>query len=32
MLTLIFTDEAKHDLIVIRRYTRERWGTRKAKT
>jgi toxin ParE1/3/4 len=32
MLRLIFTDEAKQDLVAIRRYTQEKWGTLKAKT
>ena len=31
MLRLIFTDEAKQDLVAIRRYTQVKWGTLKAK-
>lgn len=32
MLRLIFTDEAKQDLVAIRHYTQETWGTLKAKS
>lgn len=32
MLRLFFTDEARRDLINIRNYTQDKWGTLKAKT
>ncbi len=32
MARLIFTDEAKHDLLGIRQYTEKRWGKAQAKT
>lgn len=32
MLRLIFTDEAKQDLVAIRHYTQETWGTLKTKS
>ena len=31
-MRLIFTDEAKHDVVAIRHYTLKKWGAVKAKT
>jgi toxin ParE1/3/4 len=32
MLRLIFTDEAKRDLLEIRQYTQQKWGALQAKS